>query len=362
MDMTHPYSKGIEDGSSRISRLPDRGQSATNAVASQKLPDGNCLLIQGWTAARAGQIHEFNRVMSIRENGIVYSASRMRQTDTEALVRVMIESVEREHSFFQNFWSPATHIGEAIDSVLSACVRIGINQPIAIEADYVAFNSLPENAVRVNKLRVWHAPERHYFPNEKAFIPPVGIIESSQKGEYDYELIREGFSLNTTEDDIYEVEAAIERDKLFDTFVELMKVLPSIRLFWIKLAADWEEQNQEEFWTNENLNTAELIVSFLKTNFNDTVANGYVALTVYSDSGETNLNIDTHKTIKVLTKSTLIQREMADALKRMGFDELHEFHSLEYCFYHWHYRLTRTKSRSKLIAALKKWGFKPPPR
>ena len=275
----------------------------------------------------------------------------------EDLFKVMIESIEPERSFFQVFWSSAIHIGKAIDTILSACDRMGINNPSAREADCVEFDSLPENAVRNDRLNVWYAPGRAYFTTEESFIAPAGIVESVQKGEYDFELIREGFSLSKTEAGIYEVEAVIDRDKLFDTFVELMKRLPSIRVFWIKLAADWDNQNREEFWTNENLNTAESITSFLTVHWNDTVANGHVALTTYSDAGQTNLTIDTHKTIKVLTKSAKIQQKMASALKSLRFEELPEFHSLEYCFYHWHYRPTRSKSRSELVTAMKEWGF-----
>jgi hypothetical protein len=99
------------------------------------------------------------------------------------------------------------------------------------------------------------------------------------------------------------------------------------------------------------------MASFLTAHWDDTVANGHVALTAYGEPGQTNLTIDTHKTIKVLTKSATIQQEMASALKSLGFEELPEFHSLEYCFYHWHYRPTRSKSRAGLVAAMKKWGF-----
>ena len=275
----------------------------------------------------------------------------------EDLFRVMIESTELEQSFFQVFWSSATHIGAAIETIVSACARIGISNPNPREADCVDFDSLPGNAVRNKQLNVWYTPERHFFPTEKAFIAPAGIVESGQKGEDDYELIREGFRLPKLEEGIYEVEATIERDKLFDTFVELMKHLPSIRVFWIKLAADWEDQNRQEFWTNEHLNTVESITSFLTAQWNDTVANGHVALTAYGEPGQTNLTIDTHKTIKVLTKSETIQQKMASALETLGFEELPEFHSLEYCFYHWHYRPTQSKSRTKLVAAMKKWDF-----
>lgn len=223
--------------------------------------------------------------------------------------RVMIEGVDSEYSFFQTYWSPGTHIGEAIDSVLDACVSMGIKDPIAREADYCDFDSLPEYAAQVKRLQVWHVRGRSFFTSENSFLAPIGIICSGKTGEYDYELIKEGFSLWTTDEGIYQVEAAVERDKLFPTFVELMKRLPSIRVFWIKLAADWEDQGREQFWTNEDLNTAEAISDFLTSHSNDTVANGHVALTAYSDVGQTNLTIDTHKTIKVLTKSVNVQQE-----------------------------------------------------
>jgi hypothetical protein len=124
----------------------------------------------------------------------------------EDLFRVMIESIEPERSFFQVFWSSATHIGAAIDTIVSACVRMGIRNPSAREADCVAFDSLPENAVHDKRLNIWYGPGRSYFLTEKAFIAPAGIVESIQKGEDDYELIREGFRLPEIEEGIYEVE------------------------------------------------------------------------------------------------------------------------------------------------------------
>ena len=256
----------------------------------------------------------------------------------KTLFKILIESSEPEESLFQNFWTQATHPGEAIESVLGACVRLGIRNPIARELDSVEFDSSFDEAIHDTESNVRYQGQVFSFPTEKSFNAPVGIIESGEKGEYDYELLREGFSLTTTEEGIYEVEAAVERDKLFNTFIELIRRLPSIKVFWIKIAGDWEDRGREEFWTNESLNTSEAITSFLMTHPSDTVENGHVALTVYSNDGQTNLSIDTHKTIKVLTKSTRIQRNMAVHLRRLGFEQLSEFHSLEYGYHHWHYR------------------------
>ena len=275
----------------------------------------------------------------------------------EGLFRIMVESIEPEESFVQMFWSPAPYPGQAIDSVLRASVRLGMRKPIARELDVVDPSSVPAESYHDKKSNVFYALECFSFPTEESFIAPLGIIASSEKGEHDYEQIREGFSLTKTEENIYELEAVIERDNLLNAFFELIKRLPSIEVFWIRIAADWEERGREEFWTNEDLNTFDSITSFLTTHFNDTVANGHVALTVYSDVGQTNLSIDTHKTIVVLTKSAKMQRTMAATLRRLGFEELSEFYSLRYNYHHWHYRPARSKSRTSLIAALKRNGF-----
>ena len=275
----------------------------------------------------------------------------------KTLFKILIESSEPEESFVQNFWTQATYPGEAIESVLSACVRLGIRNPIARELDSVEFDSSFDEAIHDTESNVRYQGQTFSFPTEKSFNAPVGIIESGEKGEYDYELLREGFSLTRTEEGIYEVEAAVERDKLLNTFIELIGRLPSIKVFWIKIAGDWEDRGREEFWTNESLNTSEAITSFLTTHSSDTVENGHVALTVYSNDGQTNLSIDTHKTIKVVTKSARIQRNMAVHLRRLGFEQLSEFQSLEYGYHHWHYRPARSRSRTELIAALKQDGF-----
>ena len=270
---------------------------------------------------------------------------------------VMIESVEPEQSFIQVFWTSATHPGEAIEKVLRACARVGIKNAIACELDNFDFESLPASTIYDKKLDVFYSKGRSYFPTEKTFTAPLGIIKSFANGKYDYDLIREGFYQRKSRGGIYEIEVVVERERLFNAFVQLVKRLPSIKVFWIKIAADWEDAGREEFWTNEKLNTVELIAAFLKARWRDTVANGHVALTAYSSAGQTNLLIDTHKTLKVLTKSVTIQRKMLARLRRSGFEQLSKFHSLEYGYYHWHYRPARSKSRTRLIAALKRDGF-----
>lgn len=277
--------------------------------------------------------------------------------EDKSLFEVMVECVEPEQSFFQVFWTHANHMGEAIETVLSACSHLQIRNAIAYEADCVDPDDLSDEAIHDKNLNVFYNPGRIYFPTDESFIAPVGIIKSGEDGELDYTLIREGFSQTISDEGIYEVEVVVQREKLFDTFVELVRRLPSIKVFWIRLAPDWEDQNREEIWTNEELNSVELIDSYLKSHWNDTVLNGHVALTVYSTEGATNLSIDTHKLIKVLATSEKIPSEMAAALRTSGYEELQEFYSLEGGYYHWHYRPARSKSRSELVAAIKDDGF-----
>jgi hypothetical protein len=275
----------------------------------------------------------------------------------EEFYRVLIESVEPKQSFVQVFWCSAKHPGQAIDAVFRACARLGINNPIVSELDYLDLNTIPDDSFHEKKSNVWCAMERYTFPTEKTFIAPLGIVGTSEQGEHEYEQIREGFQL-TKSDDIYEIEAVVERDNLLKTFFELAMRLPSIKVFWIRVAPDWEDRGWEQLWTNDKLNIIESISSFLASHFNDTVANGHVALTVYSDAGQTNLTIDTHKTIVVLTKSKKMQDRMAAGFRKMRFEELSKFYSLRYDYHHYHYRPTRSKSRRRLVAALKRSGFK----
>ena len=277
--------------------------------------------------------------------------------DNRAFFTVVIESVESEQSFIQVYWAWGSHPGEAIEKTLRASSKMGVENPIASETDSYEFTTLPDHVIYDETLDVFFDQTRHYFPTEKSFHPPPGIIKSCLDGEFEYEQIHEGFRRTKGEDGIYEVEAVVERDRLFSTYNELMKQLPSIRVFWVKISADWEEEDREEFWVKEDLNTPESIAAYLTTHSKDTVKNGHVTLTVYSDVGQTNLTIDSHKTIKVLTKSVRMQSKMAKALARLGFIEETELHSLEYGYYHWHYRPIRSKSRARLIAALKRDGF-----
>src|SRR5436853_979277 len=96
---------------------------------------------------------------------------------------VMIESVEPEHSFIQVFWAWGKHLGEAIEKVLRACARMGIENVIPSEADDYDFDSLPEHIIYDEKLGVYFDETRHYFPTEKSFIAPFGIIKSGLDGK-----------------------------------------------------------------------------------------------------------------------------------------------------------------------------------
>lgn len=336
------------------------------------MPSTFCLSLRvfrqsGGFQARAGHAAELIPYIESAKGGL--SDSLMRRTANlrkllgtaatrdEDLYWIMIQSIEPERSFFQTFWAPASHPGQAIDSVLRACVHLGINNPIAIELECVDPSSVSDQVFHEQKSNVYYAQGRTFFPTEKTFIAPLGIIAGSERGKHDYDQIREGFSLLKPYDNIYELEAVIERDSLLNTFFDLVKRLPSIKVSWIRIAADWEDRGREQLWTNEGLNTIDSITNYLTINFRDTVANGHVAFTVYSDVGQTNLSIDTHKTIVVLTKSAKMQQRMAAGFRRLGFPELSKFYSLRYNYHHWHYRPTRSKSRTRLVAALKRSGF-----
>jgi hypothetical protein len=271
---------------------------------------------------------------------------------------VFITSTGPEESFIQVFWAWAEHPGEAVDKVLAACDRMGVQNAHAMELNYYDDTLLPDEVVHDEMFDVTYEPHHYIYPTVKVFIPPRGIIRSHIDAEQlDPDLIRQGFGSELQDDSSYRVEVVLEQHQLFWTFDTLMKRLPSITVFWVSLTTDWEGIEGEEIWVNEALNTPESIADYLLTHVRDTLDNGYVTLMAYSDVGRTNLFIDSHKTIKVLTESEDVQAAVIMALRDLGLPELDELYRLEFGYYHWHYRPQGSKSRAELVTALSEHGF-----
>jgi len=273
----------------------------------------------------------------------------------------LIEATDNNQAFVQVFYAYGSHIGEAIDSMLSYAIEIGLKNPKVVEADFYQFENLSDDAMKVDGLDIYFINERYYFPiNEfTSFQLPYGVILSCIEGEFEPELIKEGFTRYTDDNEIKHLDIVIDRSKLLDAFLSIAEKLNSIRVLWVRLEKDWEDGQEFEFYANESLNNISNIKNFILDNINDILLNGYLSTTIYSSDGATNVSIDKHKKIHISTKSSEFIDLAANYIENMNlnFYDFDNFYSIDYGYYHYHYRPTNSKSRMDLIKHLKENGF-----
>jgi len=110
-------------------------------------------------------------------------------------------------------------------------------------------------------------------------------------------------------------------------------------------------------YVNEEMPSVESVKNYIELNKPDTLQNGHVTITTYSDEGQTNVNISDHKTLVVLTYSKKLVTKFRDVLKKRGLRKKTPVISVAGGFHHWHYRHHESLNREQLIKKLKKQGF-----
>ena len=99
---------------------------------------------------------------------------------------------------FGNFFAYGTHCGEALYFAVEGAKSNNFTNPCVVEAgrldiiqDYVPPNDLVAVTDKASM-----KPNVHTFPfndDDKQFVPPKGIVKSTNDGELDYSLVKEGF-------------------------------------------------------------------------------------------------------------------------------------------------------------------------
>ena len=263
-----------------------------------------------------------------------------------------------------NFYAYGQHCGEAIANALQAATEeLGINQPEATEAarlDILDDFEEPQDLVQFNDL-VSSGATNYSYPldsPEKNFVPPTGIIKSTEDGEFDYELIKENFIGYKSEgSDVYEFELVAEKSKLIDTFIQAINFLPQAEKLEITIKGHWESQSSE-LWVADLAQTQLDAASFLLENQSSVLENGFVECALYSAHGETRLILDEHKKILHYTTDEAIFSSFGSQIMALGFEQATELYNLEYGFYHWHYRPADSLDAPEFRILLLDAGFK----
>ncbi|TVT38567.1 hypothetical protein FNT36_20510 [Hymenobacter setariae] len=262
-----------------------------------------------------------------------------------------------------NFYAYGEHCGEALANALNAATEeLGIIKPEATEAarlDILSDFEEPEGLTRFNEW-VLSGPTNYSYPldsSENDFIPPTGIIKATEEGKFDYELIKEGFlALHSQEDNSFELELIAGKEKLLDTFIQSLKFISPIDRLEINIKGHWHNQ-KSELWA---INVSELsagIESFLLDNTTSLLQNGFIECTAVVDSGSTKLTLNEHKKVCFQTEDEKLFINFGEAIMALGFEQTTELCSLEYGFYHWHYRPTQSLDAPELRIFLLDTGF-----
>ena len=271
---------------------------------------------------------------------------------------VIIEAEQGEEAFIQAFWAHALHLGEAIDRVSDYAYKLDIQEFKVSEADTYDFGSVPEDAIEDNG--IYYDSNRYYYPADEYsnFHFPYGIVPACIKSEYGTEEIREGYS-KFEDNEFKHIEIVVNKSNLLRLYLDIIEKMGRAKVVWIKIIRDWESANTMEFYTNQDLTNVKLIEKFIKRNFENIFLNGYVSITVYYEEGETNLNLDEHKKIHLITRSNRTFETIVAYINSCNYDfyDYNNFRKIDYRYYHWHYRPTNSIKRKDLIDELKVQGF-----
>lgn len=266
--------------------------------------------------------------------------------------------INEKQGAYTNFFAYGEHLGDALDLTIRNSHKAGFINCDLVEASLLDEEDnlellQKEDEIAVGLFMTCGLSIYELSEDEDFFIYPTGIVKSCQDSEYDEELIKEQFIANSKDDNgIYSLTLTPDKRNIENLFFSSLEFIPSVDSLAFFLESDWENEKQTELWINKSLVEKQLIIDLIKENISNTILNGNVATVIYSLKGETNLVIDAHKQLKLTTKDEQVFNEFGNGLIDMGFEQTKELYTLEYGYYHWHYRtadsLTKNKFREYL--------------
>jgi hypothetical protein len=270
------------------------------------------------------------------------------------------------------FYAYGEHLGEALEIAVKIAEQQGILSPHIIETyrlDNTGDTHPPDNAIYFE--HAFMLPELQTFSltaDEPAYIPPTGIIKSTDDYNFQISQIEEGFVPYDKDDkDFYQLKLAVSSTRFFDTCIKCINLLPAIDGFHLYIYdfeapedyfdVDRYDEKETELWANKSFITHQQIVDFLTENRSSTIENGFIDCIAHYNTGETKVRIDQHKNIYITTKDAALYNDIIDGVAAMGFAQLKKFITLHKHFYHFHYRPMNSLNQRDFIKLLKTEGF-----
>lgn len=271
----------------------------------------------------------------------------------------LIEETGGDQPFVQTYWARGAQIGEAVDKMLEAARSNGLVNPVLMELDPYDIDNLPEELEEVGRGDVFWAEGRSYFEGDTGFAFPYGVIPSCLTDDNTENLddITEEYSKEVDDDGLHTLVMNVSADRLFPVYERLLNKWDEFEVFWYCLHDHWQDEEQG-MYVNDSLDTPEKITQHLREHWFDSVMNGFVTLTSFVKEGATNININDHKQIVVLTYSEEVSAMMEEFFEAEGVGRNDNMVSVVWGIHHWHYRPSQSLSRNSLSEYLLETGFR----
>lgn len=271
--------------------------------------------------------------------------------------------INEKQAAYTGFYAYGNHLGEAFEKVNQNKEKAELLTCELIEAsrlDILEKFKLPRKAKEIapglfykSGLSIYNVSD-----DDENFISPVGIVKASEDGEYEMEMIKEQFvAYSKDENGIYSFTMTIENKNLERVFLKSLEFIPSVEAVSFFIESEWENETETELWINKSLSTKNEIVEFLKENLENTIKNGFVSTVIYSSEGESNLVVDSHKHLKLTTKSEKVFNDFGKQIMELGYKQTKDFYTLEFGYHHWHYRPFNSLSKTEFKKYLVQKGF-----
>ena len=275
----------------------------------------------------------------------------------EKFYTAIVNELDGDISRIHVFWSWATHIGEAISKMVECAIRQQIRNPVLLKLDPYDFENLPNEVLTDDSGKTYFSDSSYSYPTKNFYQLPYGVISSCIEGDRDIEEIQIGHKIEYFDRGLIQLIAVVDGDNLLHTYTEIIKILPSIRVFWVKILEDWENLDRREMYVNEELVDPKSIRDFLERHDIDMFLNGYLGFTSYGEQGKTNVSIDEHRLISVLSYDEILLYKMSQFLEEKKIPLKTNLVTIQDKIYHWHYRHPVSKTREETIALLRRNGF-----
>jgi len=149
------------------------------------------------------------------------------------------------------------------------------------------------------------------------------------------------------------VEAVIAGDRLIETFLEIVELLPAADNIEVKVLGHHDAAGTTEVWLSPRLADVNKAIRFLDDHDVELLGNGHVEIAVYLRKQRSTLRLTEHKSILWLTEEPGLVDTFVEWIEARGAPAVTPLPHVS-AVDHYHWRPSGTKSRKKLLLHLER--------